>query len=65
GANSSHRGRGGRDRDNNIGRRRDDVQRPPPTHLSVPEIKQAQQETTMANFCSSELSYNGSFGLSI
>ncbi|CAG8679587.1 11374_t:CDS:2, partial [Funneliformis mosseae] len=40
GANSSHRGRGGRDRDNNNDRRRDDVQRPPPTHLNVPEIKQ-------------------------
>ncbi len=28
--------------------------------LSISEIKEAQQEKTMANFCSSELTYNGS-----
>ncbi|GES93124.1 P-loop containing nucleoside triphosphate hydrolase protein [Rhizophagus clarus] len=33
---------------------------PPPPKLSIPEIRQSQQETTITNFGSSELSYNGS-----
>jgi hypothetical protein len=33
---------------------------PAPPKLSVPEIKQSQQETTITNFSSSELTYNGS-----
>jgi hypothetical protein len=33
---------------------------PAPPRLSVPEIRQSQQETTITNFSSSELSYNGS-----
>ncbi|CAG8692783.1 14621_t:CDS:2 [Funneliformis mosseae] len=50
-ANSSHRGRGGRDRDNNNDRRRNDVHRPPPTHLRVPEINASsdRSSTFLAN----------------
>ncbi|PKC03010.1 hypothetical protein RhiirA5_452565 [Rhizophagus irregularis] len=33
---------------------------PAPPKLSVPEIRQSQQETAITNFSSSELSYNGS-----
>jgi hypothetical protein len=33
---------------------------PPVPSLSVPEIRQSQQETTISNFSSSELTYNGS-----
>jgi hypothetical protein len=33
---------------------------PTPPRLSVPEIRQSQEETTITNFSSSELSYNGS-----
>ncbi|RIA89999.1 hypothetical protein C1645_805971 [Glomus cerebriforme] len=54
-------GGGGRRRGNN---RQDDAggnhRNNTPPKLSVPEIKQSQQETTIANFSSSELSYKGS-----
>jgi len=52
-----------RRRDGNTDRRRDwvNVQRTPSAPLlSIPKIKEAQQEMTMANFRSSELTYNGS-----
>jgi hypothetical protein len=54
---------GGRGRGNN--RRGDPNENnrnntPPTPRLSIPEIRQSQQETTIANFSSSELSYKGS-----
>ncbi|CAB4384074.1 unnamed protein product [Rhizophagus irregularis] len=59
-------GRGGNgDRDGRHDERRDIIDQnrnhaPAPPKLSVPEIKQSQQDTAIMNFGSSELSYNGS-----
>ncbi|EXX59593.1 hypothetical protein RirG_187720 [Rhizophagus irregularis DAOM 197198w] len=64
-SNRGRRGGGGGGGGNGDGRRdgRSDQSRnntPAPPRLSVPQIRQSQQETTIANFSSSELSYNGS-----
>ncbi|PKC62485.1 P-loop containing nucleoside triphosphate hydrolase protein [Rhizophagus irregularis] len=63
----SNRGRrgGGSNGDGRRDQRRDIIDEgrnyiPAPPKLSVPEIKQSQQETAIANFSSSELTYNGS-----
>ncbi|CAB5361031.1 unnamed protein product [Rhizophagus irregularis] len=62
----SNRGRrgGGSNGDGRRDQRRDIIDEgrnyiPAPPKLSVPEIKQSQQETAIANFSSSELTYNG------
>ena len=41
-------------------RRREPTDSPPTPKLSTPEIKRSQQETNVANFSSSELTYKGS-----